>query len=63
MLEMFDLADAFCRAQRLLSLARNAEQRRLQQWLLNEFINQTAGQPPTPWTTAQTTVAANSHVS
>jgi anti-sigma regulatory factor (Ser/Thr protein kinase) len=63
MLEMFDLADAFCRAQRLLSLARNPEQRRLQQWLLNEFINQTAGQPPTPWTTAQSTSRASSHVS
>lgn len=62
MLEMFDLADAFCRAQRLLSLARTPEQRRLQVWLLNEFVRQSAGEEPTPWDGDDTPSRA-SHVS
>ncbi|WP_426245816.1 ATP-binding protein [Nocardioides sp. LHG3406-4] len=49
MLEMFDLADAFCRAQRLLSTARTPAQREFQVWFLGEFIRQIAGEEPTPW--------------
>lgn len=49
MLEMFDLADAFCRAERLLSTARTPAQREFQTWFLGEFIRQTAGESPTPW--------------
>lgn len=48
--DMFDLADQFCESQHLLSLARTPEQRRLQAWLLDEFIRQCEGQEPTPWT-------------
>ncbi len=50
MLEMFDLADAFCRAERLLSTARTPLQREFQMWFLGEFIRQSAGEAPTPWT-------------
>lgn len=49
MLEMFDLADAFCRSERLLSLQRTASQRQFHRWMLNEFINQLRGAPATPW--------------
>ena len=46
---MFDLADTFCRSQRLLALARTAEHIELQRWLLNEFLTQAEGGDPTPW--------------
>ena len=49
MLEMFDLADAFCRAERLLSTARTPHQREFQMWFLGEFIRQAEGEAPTPW--------------
>ncbi len=50
MAEMFDLADAFCRAERLLSAARTPAQRELHSWLLDEMVRQLAGEPPLPWT-------------
>lgn len=46
MLEMFDLADAFCRAERLLSIQRTPEQRTFHAWYLREFIRQIDGEPP-----------------
>lgn len=49
MLEMFDLADAFCRAERLLSTARTPAQRDFQTWFLGEFIRQIRGEDPVPW--------------
>jgi hypothetical protein len=49
MIEMFDLADAFCRAQRLLSLQRTPVQRAYQTWYLNQILHQIADQSPTPW--------------
>lgn len=49
MLDMFELADAFCRTQRLLSLARSPEMVALQRWLLEEFIRQCEGRVPAPW--------------
>ena len=54
MAEMFDLADAFCRAERLLSTARTPRQREFHTWLLNELVSQLSGHPATPWR-AQTT--------
>ncbi len=48
-LELLDLADAFCRDQRLLSLARSSEQREFQRWFLGEFVRQEAGEPPLAW--------------
>jgi hypothetical protein len=48
-IEMLDLADDFCRQERLLSLARSDEQRRFQQWYLGEFVRQGRGEPPLAW--------------
>lgn len=50
--ELLDLADDFCREQRLLVLGRTAEQVRFQQWLLDQYVNQTAGLPAQPWVDA-----------
>lgn len=47
--EMFDVADAFCRAERLLSLARTPEQRDFNNWLLSELVRQLDGQDPEAW--------------
>ena len=49
MTEMFDVADAFCRAERLLSLARTPRQRDLHVWLLGELIGQLEGANPRAW--------------
>ena len=49
MTEMFDVADAFCRAERLLSMARTPGQRELQNWLLGELVHQLDGAEATPW--------------
>ena len=48
-IELLDTADAFCRQQRLLSLARSEEERRFQQWYLGEFVRQARGDQPVPW--------------
>ena len=50
MIEMFDVADAFCRAERLLSLARTAPQRAFHTWLLSELVHQLDGASAQPWT-------------
>ena len=47
--ELLDLADDFCRQQRLLSLARTTEQRLFQTWFLCEFVRQADGEEPLPW--------------
>jgi anti-sigma regulatory factor (Ser/Thr protein kinase) len=57
--ELLDLADEFCRAERLLSLARTAEQRRFQAWFLSEFIRQADGEPPLSWLEARSNGPAN----
>lgn len=49
-IELLDLADEFCREERLLSLARTSEQRRFQRWLLGEFVRQGEGRHPIAWT-------------
>ena len=48
-LDLLDLADEFCQKQRLLSLARTAEQRRFQRWLFGELVRQQRGESPSPW--------------
>jgi anti-sigma regulatory factor (Ser/Thr protein kinase) len=48
-IELLDLADAFCREERLLSLARTPEQQRFQRWFLAEFVRQEHGEPPLEW--------------
>jgi anti-sigma regulatory factor (Ser/Thr protein kinase) len=57
--ELLDLADAFCREERLLSLARNPEQRRFQTWFLTEFVRQANGEAPVSWLQARTNGRAN----
>ena len=51
--ELLDLADEFCREERLLSLARSAEQRKFQVWFLGEFVRQADGEPPLSWLEAR----------
>ncbi|MBZ5738456.1 ATP-binding protein [Nocardioides mangrovi] len=48
-IELLDLADAFCREERLLSLARTPEQRRFQRWFLSEFVRQEGGEAALAW--------------
>jgi anti-sigma regulatory factor (Ser/Thr protein kinase) len=48
-IELLDLADAFCREERLLSLARTPEQQGFQRWFLSEFVRQEKGEPPLAW--------------
>ena len=59
-LELLDLADAFCRDQRLLSLARSSEQREFQRWFLGEFVRQQSGQPAVAWHDARVTSTPSS---
>ena len=53
MLELLDLADEFCRARRLLSLARTPQQREFQTWYFGEFIRQARGEAPIEWPPAR----------
>jgi anti-sigma regulatory factor (Ser/Thr protein kinase) len=48
-LDLLDLADDFCKEERLLSLARSTEQRNFQRWFLGEFVRQQIGEPPLAW--------------
>lgn len=48
-IELLDLADAFCREERLLSLARTPEQQRFQRWFFGEFVRQERGESALPW--------------
>ena len=60
-IEMLDLADEFCRAERLLSVARTPEERAFQTWFLREFVRQAGGEEPRPWEAAQSGDRENSH--
>lgn len=48
-LELLDLADEFCREERLLALARTEEQRVFQGWFLGEYVRQARGERPVAW--------------
>jgi hypothetical protein len=50
MIDMLELADAFCRSERLLSLATPADQKAFQRWYLGEFVRQSAGELAESWT-------------
>ena len=52
--ELLALADAFCREEQLLSLARTAEQEHFQRWFLGEFVRQAAGKAPLAWSPGST---------
>jgi anti-sigma regulatory factor (Ser/Thr protein kinase) len=47
---LLDLADEFCRGQRLLALARTPEQAEFQRWFLGEFVRQARGEQGISWT-------------
>ncbi len=49
MTEMFEVADAFCSAERLLALARTPLQREFDLWMLDEVIAQLVGATPRAW--------------
>jgi hypothetical protein len=49
LMELYDLADAFCRNERLLTLARTPEQVEFHRWLFGEFVRQGSGEDPEPW--------------
>jgi hypothetical protein len=48
-IELLELADAFCRQERLLTLARTPEQIAFQTWMFGEFVRQSHGADPLPW--------------
>lgn len=47
---LMDEADAFCRAEQLLTVRRTDVIRTFSHWYLEEFRRQVAGEPPSPWT-------------
>ncbi len=49
LIELLDLADAFCRNERLLTLARTDAQVVFQTWLFGQFVRQANGEEPLPW--------------
>jgi anti-sigma regulatory factor (Ser/Thr protein kinase) len=49
LLELLELADEFCRTQRLLTLAATPQQYQLQRWYLGEFQRQARGEAPLAW--------------
>jgi anti-sigma regulatory factor (Ser/Thr protein kinase) len=49
MIDVLELADAFCRAERLLSVAASPRQRAFTRWYLGEYIGQGRGRPALPW--------------
>lgn len=59
--ELLDLADEFCREERLLSLARSPEQRQFQVWFLTEFVRQANGEQPLSWLEARSNGRSNVH--
>lgn len=58
MLEVLDLADAFCRTERLLSVATTPQQLEFQHWFFGEFVRQGAGGEARAWTGSRSVVSA-----
>ncbi len=54
--ELLDFADAFCRQQQLLGLARTPSQVRFQTWFFTEFARQGSGRSARPWEAVATPV-------
>ena len=63
LIELLDLADAFCREERLLSLARSSEQVTFQRWFLGEVVRQSEGELPIAWAGAVDTPTRRTSVS
>jgi anti-sigma regulatory factor (Ser/Thr protein kinase) len=49
MVDLLELADQFCRGERLLSLAATPQQHQFQRWFLGEFVRQGRGEAPLAW--------------
>lgn len=52
MINVLELADAFCRNERMLTLATTPQQAAFQRWLFTELVNQSAGQLPVAYSTS-----------
>lgn len=61
LMELYDLADAFCRNERLLTLARSPEQVEFQSWLFGEFVRQGRGEDPRPWPRSHAATLSRAH--
>jgi anti-sigma regulatory factor (Ser/Thr protein kinase) len=61
LLELYDLADAFCRNERLLTLARSPEQVEFQTWLFGEFVRQGRTEDPRPWPSSHAATLSRAH--
>lgn len=61
MIDMLELADTFCRSERLLSLATSPEQRAFRRWYLGEFVRQGDGEAPIPWSEELLTLDGEEH--
>jgi hypothetical protein len=61
LLELYDLADAFCRNERLLTLARSPEQVEFQSWLFGEFVRQGRGHDPRSWPNSHSATLSRAH--
>jgi hypothetical protein len=61
LIELYELADAFCRNERLLTLARRPEQVEFQTWLFGEFVRQGTGADPRPWAGDLTATLSRAH--
>jgi hypothetical protein len=53
MMDILEITDSFCEAERLLAPAATPEQTAFRRWFLGEFVAQGCGGPPTLWTAAQ----------
>jgi hypothetical protein len=62
-IELLELADAFCRQERLLTLARTPDQIAFQTWMFGEFVRQTRGAEPMRWRPPGPAVARHQSVS
>jgi anti-sigma regulatory factor (Ser/Thr protein kinase) len=61
LLELYELADAFCRNERLLTLARSPEQVEFQSWLFGEFVRQGQGEDAMAWPRSHATTLSRAH--
>lgn len=59
--ELLDLADAFCRNERLLTLARSEPLAAFEAWMYGEFVRQGQGQEPIPWVDADQSWLSRAH--
>ena len=61
LLELYELADAFCRNERLLTLARSPELVEFQSWLFGEFVRQGRGEDARAWPSSHAANLSQAH--